>query len=322
MKLTQSCVMMDVEGTVLSQDERKMLNHPLIGGVILFTRNFVNSQQLIELTTAIRRAVDKPLLIAVDHEGGRVQRFRTDGFTKLPAMGSLSKQQVEDDKVQELGWLMASECLAHGIDLSFAPVLDLDRGSDVVGDRSFSEDIEQAIELAGHWCKGMKQAGMACVGKHFPGHGSTKEDTHVAAPKDERELAEIMANDGEVFRQLIDKSTLDAVMPAHINFPKVDDSPVGYSKVWLQQILKGSLGFNGVLFSDDLSMVGAGADLSYLDKAQLALGAGCDMVLICNNKAAVQQLLTDANLALTDDVSKGINLCSDNLILLDESTLR
>ena len=164
----------------------------------------------------------------------------------------------------------------------------------------------------------MKQAGMACVGKHFPGHGSTKEDTHVAAPKDERELAEVMANDGEVFRQLIDKNTLDAVMPAHINFPKVDDSPVGYSKVWLQQILKGSLGFSGVLFSDDLSMVGAGADLSYLEKAQLALGAGCDMVLICNNKAAVKQLLDDTDLTLNDTVSKGVNLCSDNLISLSD----
>ena len=159
MKLPQSCVMMDVEGTVLSQDEREMLNHPLIGGVILFTRNFVNSQQLIKLTSDIREAVDKPLLIAVDHEGGRVQRFRTDGFTKLPAMRSLSKQQIESEQIQELGWLMASECLAHGIDLSFAPVLDLDRGSDVVGDRSFSEDIEQAIELAGYWCDGNEASG-------------------------------------------------------------------------------------------------------------------------------------------------------------------
>ena len=318
MLLPKSCVMMDVVGTELADDEKIMLSNPLVGGVILFTRNFVNSEQLIQLTSEIRKAADKPLLIAVDHEGGRVQRFRTDGFTKLPAMGQLSERKLSDEQVTELGWLMASECLAHGIDLSFAPVLDLDRGSDVVGDRAFSADVIQAIELASHWCKGMQQAGMSCVGKHFPGHGSTKEDTHVAAPKDNRVLDEIMLNDGAVFKQLIDNQTLDAIMPAHINFPQVDDSPVGYSKVWLQQILQRELGFNGVLFSDDLSMVGAGADLTYVEKAQLALSAGCDMVLICNDKEAVQQVLTEAKASLEVDASKGLTLCAEGFVSLTE----
>lgn len=318
MLLPKSCVMMDVVGYELTEDEKVMLSHPLVGGVILFTRNFENSAQLIKLTSDIRNAANKPLLIAVDHEGGRVQRFRTDGFTKLPAMGQLSDKKLSDDQVRELGWLMASECLAHGIDLSFAPVLDLDRGSDVVGDRAFSADIIQTIELAGHWCSGMKQAGMACVGKHFPGHGSTKEDTHVAAPKDNRSLDEVMLNDGTVFQQLIDQQMLDAIMPAHINFPKVDDSPVGYSKFWLQQVLKESLDFHGVLFSDDLSMVGAGADLSYVEKAQLALSAGCDMVLICNDKSAVQQVLNGAKVLLDSEASKGLDLCAKSFISLSE----
>lgn len=316
MLLPKSCVMMDVVGTELAEDEKIMLSHPLVGGVILFTRNFANSEQLIKLTNDIREAANKPLLIAVDHEGGRVQRFRTDGFTKLPAMGQLSEKKLSGDQVKELGWLMASECLAHGIDLSFAPVLDLDRGSDVVGDRAFSSDVVQTIELAGHWCDGMKQAGMSSVGKHFPGHGSTKEDTHVAAPQDERSLDEIMLNDGAVFKQLINEQTLDAIMPAHINFPKVDNSPVGYSKVWLQQILKGELSFNGVLFSDDLSMVGAGTNLTYVEKAQLALSAGCDMVLICNDKNAVQQVLNQAEVNMNSDDSKGLNLCADEYVSL------
>lgn len=318
MLLPKSCVMMDVVGTELADDEKIMLSNPLVGGVILFTRNFENSEQLIQLTSEIRKAAAKPLLIAVDHEGGRVQRFRTDGFTKLPAMGQLSNKKLSDEQVTELGWLMASECLAHGIDLSFAPVLDLDRGSDVVGDRAFSADVIQTIEVAGHWCEGMKQAGMSCVGKHFPGHGSTKEDTHVAAPKDSRTLDEIMLNDGAVFKQLIDNQTLDAIMPAHINFPQIDDSPVGYSKVWLQQILKGDLGYNGVLFSDDLSMVGAGTDLTYVEKAQLALSAGCDMVLICNDKEAVQQVLTEAKVSLEVEASKGLTLCAQDFVSLAE----
>lgn len=320
MALATACLMMDLQGTELQADEAEMLNHPLVGGVILFTRNFASSAQLMALTSAIRQSTNKQLLIAVDHEGGRVQRFRADGFTKLPAMGQLSQQSVTAQEVADLGWLMASECLAHGIDLSFAPVLDLDRGSDVVGDRAFSSDIAKTIELAEYWCTGMKQAGMACVGKHFPGHGSTKEDTHVAAPKDDRSLEQVMQNDGVVFSQLIERKVLDAIMPAHINFPKVDDSPVGYSKVWLQNILKDQLGFSGVVFSDDLSMVGAGANLSYLQKAKLATGAGCDMVLICNNQAAVKALLQDEKLLVSEQISMGNALCAKSNVDLAELT--
>lgn len=320
MTLATACLMMDLQGTELQAEEAEMLNHPLVGGVILFTRNFASSAQLMALTSAIRQSTNKQLLIAVDHEGGRVQRFRADGFTKLPAMGQLSQQSVTAQEVADLGWLMASECLAHGIDLSFAPVLDLDRGSDVVGDRAFSSDITKTIELAEYWCTGMKQAGMACVGKHFPGHGSTKEDTHVAAPKDERSLEQVMQNDGVVFSQLIEQKVLDAIMPAHINFPRVDDSPVGYSKVWLQNILKDQLGFSGVVFSDDLSMVGAGANLSYLQKAKLATGAGCDMVLICNNQAAVKALLQDEKLLVSEQISMGNALCAKSNVDLAELT--
>lgn len=318
MKLPISSVMMDLVGTEITEQEKVMVKHPLVGGIILFTRNFANSEQLAKLTSDVRAAANKPLLIAVDHEGGRVQRFRSDGFTKLPAMGQLMEKGYSEQDVRDLGWLMASECLAHGIDLSFAPVLDLERGSDVVGDRAFSNDVNQTIELATAWCAGMKEAGMSCVGKHFPGHGSTKEDTHVAAPKDERSLAEVMENDGEVFAKMIAKDRLDAIMPAHINFPKVDDSPVGYSKVWLQNILKGELQFEGVLFSDDLSMVGAGANLTYVEKAQLALSAGCDMVLICNDQQAVQQVLEQAKVAEQGESSKGINLCANTHISLSQ----
>lgn len=316
MLFPRASVMMDIVGTELSADEITMLSHPLIGGVILFSRNFQSSQQLIALTSAIRNSVDKPLLIAVDHEGGRVQRFRTDGFTHLPAMGKLSQQNLTKEQVTELGWLMAAECIAHGIDLSFAPVLDLDLGSDVVGDRSFADNAEQVIELASYWCDGMQQAGMACVGKHFPGHGSTKEDTHIAAPRDLRSFEQVMANDGLVFKQLIKAGTLDAIMPAHINFTHVDDSPVGYSKHWLQGVLRQQLDFKGIIFSDDLSMVAAGEDLTYSEKAQLALNAGCDMVLICNNQAAVAELLADTEISLAQANSTSKSLCTHTSLSL------
>ena len=318
MNLARSSIMMDIESIEVSAEEAQMLQHPLVGGVILFSRNFVSSLQLIELTTAIRLLAKKSIIIGVDHEGGRVQRFRKDGFTHLPAMGKLQHAGLTAEDVESLGWLMASECIAHGIDISFAPVLDLDRGSDVVGDRAFSSDINTAVNLAGHWCEGMKQAGMACVGKHFPGHGSTKEDSHVAAPSDNRTLRELFENDLHVFEQLFNKQTIDAVMPAHIQFSQVDNKPAGYSSIWLQQILKQQLKFDGVIFSDDLSMVGAGETLTYSEKAKLALDAGCDMVLMCNNKDKVQTVLENNDIKLAQHTSKGIELKASKAFTLQQ----
>lgn len=318
MEFANSSVMMDLVGTELKPVECDMLKHPLIGGVILFSRNFESSAQLIKLTQSIKQVAGRPILIGVDHEGGRVQRFKTDEFTYIPAMGKLDTESVSSEDVQDLAWLMASECLAHGIDLSFAPVLDLERGSDVVGDRAFSADINKTVSLVNLWCEGMKQAGMARVGKHFPGHGSTKEDSHVAAPVDNRRFEELMQTDTQVFKQVFAAGLLDAVMPAHIKFSEVDDKPAGYSEVWLQQILKQQLGFNGVIFSDDLSMVGAGKDLTYSEKANLALTAGCDMVLICNNQEAVQSVLQDNQITVLEQQSKGLTLVANSNVTLSK----
>lgn len=321
--IKQACVMMDLEGTSLSQQEQHMLAHPLIGGVILFSRNFVDSEQLINLIKSVRSAARHDIIIAVDNEGGRVQRFKTDGFTPIPAMGKLAPYfmtRPELDKandVSELAWLLASECLAHDIDVSFAPVLDLERGSDVIGDRSFNCDIDIATEYARYWCKGFAAAGMKSIGKHFPGHGSTKEDSHIAAPRDERSFEQIRQNDLRVFTQLIQSNQIQGVMPAHVIFSNVDSQPVGYSRYWLQNILKQSLNFDGVIFSDDLSMVGAGAHLTYTEKAQKAIEAGCDMVLICNNKDAVQQVLSNID-DITPASSKALMLRSSHKIALSE----
>lgn len=297
--INQASIMMDLEGTELAEDEINMLANPLIGGLILFSRNFESSEQLRQLIKNVRAAASQPILIAVDNEGGRVQRFKTDEFTHIPAMGSImpSDQTKVDaevlQQVKELAWLLASECLAHGIDLSFAPVLDLERGSDVVGDRAFHHDPQVTIQLAQSWCEGMTEAGMACVGKHFPGHGSTKEDSHIAAPKDIRSFQQIEQSDLAVFQAMIASNHLQALMPAHIEFSQVDKNPVGYSTRWIQDILKSKLGFNGLLFSDDLSMIGAGEHLTYTQRVLKAINAGCDMVLICNNKQAVQEVLKE-----------------------------
>ena len=315
MKLLQKqSVMMDLAGTELSTSEAKMLSHPLIGGLILFSRNFESSEQLLALITAARAAAHKPLLVAVDHEGGRVQRFRTDGFTHIPAMGKLegfladSNQNEARQVVKSLGWLLASECLAHDIDLSFAPVLDLERGSDVIGDRAFSSQIDKTVELASYWCEGFQQAGMACIGKHFPGHGSTKADSHVAAPIDERSIIELEQNDLAVFSQMIAGKHLQGLMPAHVQFKKVDKNPVGYSHYWLQTVLKRKLGFSGVLFSDDLSMVGAGEHLTYSEKALKAYSAGCDMLLVCNTPSGVEHILTNCEVDKSKDSSAALSL--------------
>jgi len=288
-------VMLDVEGVRLTGADRRRLNHPLAGGVILFSRNYANGAQLTGLTEEIHALRNPPLIIAVDHEGGRVQRFR-DGFTAIPAMLELGwawdhGQQQARQLAQEIGFVLAAELLAHGVDLSFAPVLDLDRGiSTVIGDRGFHSDPLAVGELARAVLHGLKQAGMNGVGKHFPGHGTVSADSHHEIPVDDRTYADIEASDLEPFRRLIDAG-VGGIMPAHVIYPRVDDQPAGFSSVWLTQVLRGRLGFDGVIFSDDLSMEGARGAGGVTDRARAAFGAGCDMVLLCNSPDAADELL-------------------------------
>jgi len=287
-------VMLDVVGTALAADDIRRLQHPLVGGVILFTRNFENGQQLKALTDSIR-AIRPKLLIAVDHEGGRVQRFR-DGFTKIPPMREFGKIWDADRKkaiklAEEAGWILAAELRAHGVDFSFTPILDMDYGDSlVIGDRAFHLDPRAINELAFHLMEGLKKGGMAAVGKHFPGHGFVVADSHVSIPIDEREFDQIAQNDMQPFRQMIDEG-LPAIMPAHVIYPKVDDKPAGFSARWLQKVLRERLGFNGVIFSDDLSMEGASVGGDVTTRSLAALNAGCDMILLCNRPDLADELL-------------------------------
>ena len=294
--MTLGPVMLDVVGTELSADDIKRLQHPLVGGVILFARNFENCAQLRALTASIHAVRSPPLLIAVDHEGGRVQRFR-DGFTKIPPMREFGKiWDTHPKKARELateaGWVLAAELRAHGIDFSFAPVLDMDYGDSlVIGDRAFHRDPQAINELAFSVMQGLKKGGMAAVGKHFPGHGFVVADSHVSIPIDERPFDEIAQNDMQPFRQMIDEG-LPAIMPAHVIYPKVDDKPAGFSTKWLQKVLRERLGFNGVIFSDDLSMEGATVGGDVTTRSLAALNAGCDMVLLCNRPDLADELLS------------------------------
>ena len=306
-------LILDIAGTTLTATDRRRLAHPLTGGVILFARNWHNRAQLLELTSAIK-AVKGDLLICVDHEGGRVQRFRSDGFTHLPPMASLGAMWMNDGKgakavlgsgalratnaATAAGYVLASELRSCGVDFSFTPVLDLDWGeSGVIGDRAFHRDARVVTLLAKSLMHGLLQAGMANCGKHFPGHGFVKADSHTEVPVDTRSLSALLAEDAAPYPWL--RSTLTSVMPAHVIYPKVDKRPAGFSHKWLQDILRGKLGFDGAIFSDDLSMEGArridGALVSYTQAAVVALQAGCDMVLLCNQSlgqgTAVDELL-------------------------------
>lgn len=288
-------VMLDLVGTSISHEEKEMLRHPQTGGVILFTRNYESPQQITALIEEIHALRSPHLLVAVDHEGGRVQRFR-DGFTHIPAAAEYGRAYAQDKKqgkllAQECGWLMAAECRAVGIDMSFAPVLDMGLGlSGVIGDRAFHSNPEVIAELAHSFMQGMQQAGMVATGKHFPGHGCVREDSHIAQPVDTRSLEDIMLQDILPFERMIHFG-MAAVMPAHVVYPAVDDKPAGYSAIWLQRILRGQLNFHGVIFSDDLSMQAAGVAGDFTDRARAALQAGCDMVLVCNHTQAAQQVL-------------------------------
>ncbi len=282
-------LMLDIHGTWLTAEDRRILRQPEVGGLILFARNIEAPRQVRELCAAIR-AIRPDLLLAVDQEGGRVQRLR-NGFVRLPAMRALADHPAAEYLAEQCGWLMASEVLAVGLDLSFAPVLDLDhQRSAVVGSRSFEGEPELATRLAGAFIRGMSAAGMAACGKHFPGHGWAEADSHVAIPVDERSLDEIRIKDLVPFRQL--SRQLAAVMPAHVIYPQVDEGPAGFSRRWLQEILRGELGFEGVIFSDDLSMAGAHVVGDAANRIEAALTAGCDMGLVCNDRAAAELALS------------------------------
>lgn len=308
-------LIIDVAGLRLTEADRARLSHPLVGGVILFARNGRDRAQLTRLCAQIKR-VRRDLLICVDHEGGRVQRFRDDGFTPLPAMrelGRLWRQAPESmpgeaalaacNAAAATGWVMAAELRACGVDLSFAPVLDLDHGrSAVIGDRAFDADARVVTLLAQALMHGMRAAGMAHCGKHFPGHGWAEADSHTELPVDERPLETILAEDAAPYGWL--SATLAAVMPAHVLYPQVDAArPAGFSRRWLQDILRGRLGFTGAIFSDDLAMAGArrldGRESTYTEAALEALRAGCDLVLLCN------QSTVDGGAAI-DDLIEGL----------------
>ncbi len=288
-------IMLDLRGPQLEQDERELLLHPLIGGIILFSRNYTDVEQLQNLTSEIHALRNPELLIAVDQEGGRVQRFH-QGFSALPACRCYGELYDQDRRsglarAEKAGWLMAIELLSAGIDLSFAPVLDIDTGlSQVIGDRAFHRQPEVVAELAKYFCRGMKRAGMAAIGKHFPGHGSVKEDSHHAVPVDERRFQDIAMLDMLPFERL-GRKHLQGIMPAHVIFSNVDDKPAGFSQYWLKEILRQQLGFQGTIFSDDLSMKGAAFLGSYTERAHAAIIAGCDMVLVCNNQQAAIKVL-------------------------------
>lgn len=292
--MTRGPLMVDVGGLTLTAEDKEVLAHPEVGSVILFSRNVDTPRQIAELTAAMR-AVRPELWIAVDQEGGRVQRFR-EGFTRLPAMRQFGHQYDQDPAAalaaaSACGELMAREVRAVGVDFSFAPVLDLDVGvSGVIGDRAFHTDPAAATALVRAFMQGMKAAGMMTIGKHFPGHGSVAADSHFALPVDDRSWAEIDAYDLQPFRALAHE--LDGIMPAHVVYPQVDPLPAGFSSFWLKTVLREQLGFKGLIFSDDLCMEGAAGIGSMAERRDLALAAGCDVVLICNNRDAVLGVLS------------------------------
>ncbi|PYE35382.1 beta-N-acetylhexosaminidase [Idiomarina fontislapidosi] len=283
-------VMIDIAGTALTAEDKQLLAHPDVNGLILFTRNFSSIEQVETLVADARAASNGPLLVAVDHEGGRVQRFR-DGFSAIPAMARIADlpEQEQLAAAQDLGWLMAREVRAVGIDISFAPVLDINGCSEVIGDRAFAREVQQVAHLAQAFIEGMHEAGMGATGKHFPGHGSVVADSHFAVPVDSRSKEDIFNIDLPVFDMLADK--LAGVMPAHVIYDQVDAQPAGFSRYWLQDVLRDQLGFNGLIFSDDLSMQGATVVGDMRQRAVAAIAAGCDMVLVCNDRDAAFELL-------------------------------
>ncbi|MGX1924164.1 beta-N-acetylhexosaminidase [Vibrio sp. NH-7] len=279
---------LDVEGCELTAEDKEILEHPTVGGVILFSRNYHDNQQLLALNQSIRRAAKRPILIGVDQEGGRVQRFR-EGFTIIPAAQEFAKRADGEVLARQAGWLMAAELIAHDIDLSFAPVLDKGHQCKAIGNRAFGDDVESIVRHSTAYMQGMKSVGMATTGKHFPGHGGVVADSHLETPYDQRDT--IFHVDMQVFKAQIDSGILDAMMPAHVIYPHYDDQPASGSAYWLQQVLREQLGFKGIVFSDDLSMEGAAIMGGPAERAHQAMVAGCDMILVCNNRDAQVEVL-------------------------------
>lgn len=294
-RLPRGVVVLDPLGPVLTDDDRRRLTHPAVGGVILFAHNYENPQQLAALTAEIAALRDPPLFVCVDHEGGRIQRFR-EGFTVIPAMRRLGTLWDRDrDAAREcaraVGYVIGAELAAHGVDFSFTPVLDLDYGSSsVIGDRALHFDPNAVGALAAALIEGLGETGMAAVGKHFPGHGFAATDSHVGVPRDERKQADILRKDVAPYAAAI-SAGLAAVMPAHVIYPDADADPAGYSRFWLQEVLRRRLGFGGLVFSDDLGMEGASTAGGIPARARAALAAGCDMVLLCQDPAGQDELL-------------------------------
>jgi beta-N-acetylhexosaminidase len=305
-------LIIDIAGLSLSKTDKQRLKHPLTGGIILFARNWENRAQLSALCSEIKK-LRQDLLICVDHEGGRVQRFRTDGFTHLPPMGALGELWLKDalaatNAATACGYVLGAELRSCGVDFSFTPVLDLDYGeSGVIGDRAFARDPRVVALLAKSLMHGLLQSGMANCGKHFPGHGFVKADSHTDIPVDKRSLKAILADDAAPYDWL--NTTLTSVMPAHVIYPKVDARPAGFSEQWLTYILRGQLGFGGAIFSDDLSMAGArlidGKEVSYTEAAVAALTAGCDMVLLCNQSVGKGEAVDELLNGMTEAQLKG-----------------
>ena len=293
--MTLGPVMLDVKGCTLDDDDRRRLRHPQVGGVILFSRNYRDPEQLADLCDEIHALRDPRLVVAVDHEGGRVQRFRS-GFQALPAMGHLGDLYDRDSAealqlAETFAWVMAAELLHYGVDLSFAPVLDIGNPvSSVIGDRAFHRDPENVSHLANAWIRGMRSAGMEAVGKHFPGHGSVEGDSHHVMPFDRRSFAEIEALDLVPFRRVI-ATHLTGIMMAHVIYDHVDQNAAGYSRYWIETVLRRLLEFDGIVFSDDLSMSGAESVGGYSQRARFALDAGCDILLVCNNPDGADEVL-------------------------------
>ena len=287
----QGALMVDIEGHRLTPEDRQLLRQPQVAGLIIFARNIADPSQVRELCASVR-AIRPDLIIAVDQEGGRVQRLR-EGFVRLPSMRQIASTANAERLAEQCGWLMATEVLAVGVDVSFAPVLDLDHGrSTVIGERAFDADPSRVVALAGAFIRGMTAAGMAACGKHFPGHGWVQADSHVAIPTDDRSLKELRKADLVPFTRL--SRELSAVMPAHVIYSQVDEKPAGFSRRWIQDILKGELGFDGLIFTDDLSMVGASGVGDISDRVEAAFGAGCDVGLVCNDRASAELALMTA----------------------------
>ena len=298
-------LMISIDGMTLSSSDKDLIRNRHVGGIILFTRNFHSQPQILELCSEIKN-IKNNIIIAVDQEGGRVQRFNGE-YTQLPSMQVLGNYCISNNNysfASDVGWLMSLELIASGVDISFAPVLDVDRNtSSIIGNRSFSNKPQNVVEIASHFIQGMSEAGMQATGKHFPGHGGIKEDSHIAEPIDTRSHDDLIDNDLTPFIELKDK--LSAVMTAHITYPDIDNVCVSFSEIWLKNILQNNIGFNGVIFSDDLTMKGAG-NTSMDEKAIKALNAGCDMVLVCNDSKGVNSVI---NCFEKEDIDLNSRIC-------------